>query len=119
MFSSVFTLLLALAAACSPWPSEHQVRSDLETVLYEGGDSALTPRVVTMGPGDGDQEHVYMHVKFDALVSRSSVAGGKCLLKHPARAGDTLRGGEAILLYQEDGTGTWRRTWSEVRCPSP
>jgi hypothetical protein len=53
-----------------------------------------------MFTGEGDFGNVYKHVRFDALVQEDTRPYGDWLTGRALRAGDRLRNGEVVMLYQ-------------------
>jgi len=106
----VAALYMAMSLGCfADRPTIDRVRGDFGQIVVAEAGCECEPVIHDVGPGEGDTDNVYMHLRFDLKPRHSITPSGGWLSGVPLRAGETLREGEIILLYQRAGnSGEWR-----------
>jgi len=94
-----------LTIGCRPrHPSIELVHQDLLQIMRLEAGLEGEPVIHQSGPGEGDADGVYMHVRFDFKVEEAAVPPRGWFVGLSINRGEVLRGGEAILLYQWNPT---------------
>ena len=105
------TIMVALSG-CGP--GEDVVARDFEAFFAEAAGTGLSPVVTSMVTGEGDSDHVYYHVRFDAVAERDVVYHDGLFEGLSAKRGKRLTGGELVILYQQLWWEPWRAIWHDL-----
>jgi len=93
--------------ACSA-PNDGDVRKDFLEIAKRELPQGTEVAVTSTFPGEGDDENVYQHVRFD-LLAIEDVTTPHGWLQSTLTKGEQRRG-ELVLLYQKNEQGDWVRT---------
>ena len=111
-------LLLILLVGCSA-PSKQQVSQDFKELFSKEVGKGVQPIIISVGPGEGDSDNVYEHVKFDVVADEDVVVKKGWFAGMSLRKGQKLYGGEVVMLYQKLSGSQWKMTRSDLkRAPS-
>lgn len=111
-------LLLILLVGCGA-PSKQQVSQDFKELFSKESGKGVQPIIISVGPGEGDSDNVYEHVKFDVVADEDVVVKKGWLSGMSLRKGQKLYDGEVVMLYQKLSGSQWKMSRSDLkRAPS-
>jgi hypothetical protein len=103
----ILRLVVILGLAACSAPNDEIVRKDFLEIAKRELPTGIAVTVTSIVPGEGDDDNVYQHVRFD-LVATEDVVGAHGWLRSRLSKGEQ-RQGELVLLYQRDEHGEWVR----------
>ncbi|NJD56186.1 MAG: hypothetical protein FIA94_07265 [Nitrospirae bacterium] len=106
--------LMSSLLACNA-PTAQRIASDFKEVFSKEADHGLTPVITSSGPGEGDSDNVYEHIKFDVTVSSDVAMSTGWFAGRSLKRGQKLTGGEVVMLYQKDKSSQWKLSSYELK----
>jgi hypothetical protein len=100
---------------CSAQPPDAQVQRDLDSVLLPHVGTATSVAVRSIVPGEGDENNVYLHVRFDLRAGHDTTLASGCFAGLPLSSTRDTSPGEATLLYQREERG-WKLQRMRLPC---
>lgn len=108
----VFFITLLLFACGTP--NKQTVSQDFNGVFLKEVGNALRPIILSIGPGEGNFESVYEHIKFNVVADEDIAIKEGWFAGVSLRKGQMLYGGEVVILYQKTGS-QWKMTWYDLQ----
>ena len=111
---------VASVPACSRDPGRQEVVEELHRILSRNGVQDVELLVREVFSGEGGAYYVEKHVVFDLSPRRDSDLSGAFMAGEHLKAGETLRGGEIVITYQDlNSQGFVPTSWTLARKPRP
>lgn len=111
--SILLFVVLAILAGCGA-PNKEKVNQDFEQLFAIEVGTKVRPIIISVGPGEGDADNVYQHIKFDVLAEDNVTFQKGWLAGITLTKGQKLSGGEVVLLYQKKSGSGWVMTRHEL-----
>ena len=105
--------VLALLVSCGA-PDKENVRQDFKQLFAIEAGTKVQPIIISVGPGEGDADNVYQHIKFDVFADDNVTFQKGWLAGITLTKGQKLSGGEVVLLYQRKSGSGWVMTRHEL-----
>jgi hypothetical protein len=99
-------LFAMLLAGCGV-PGKERVLQDFKHLFAKEVGSGVQPIITSVGPGEGDSENVYQHIKFDVVPEENAAPQKGWLAGTMLNKGQRLYGGEVVVLYQKKSGSEW------------
>lgn len=109
---TITLLILFLSSGCEP--DQKQIRQDFFAIAEKEIGQGARFFIKWIAAGEGDSDNVYEHVKFDVVIEKDLTFRNGWFLNELLQKGDKLCDGEAILLYQDIGSG-WQMTGYDLK----
>jgi hypothetical protein len=116
MKRSLVILLPIVVAACSPLPSDDQVKNELHRRIQSEVAIPIKLSVEDIFPGEGDFANLYVHVKFRLHSESDTTLASGCFAGLHLSPDDSTSPLEAVLLYQDTGRGPFSLTTAQLPC---
>lgn len=97
---------LSLLAGCGA-PGKEKVSQDFKQLFAIEAGAKVRPVIISVGPGEGDADNVYQHIKFDVFAEDNVTFQKGWLAGITLTKGQKLSGGEVVLLYQKKSGSGW------------
>lgn len=95
-----------LLAGCGA-PGKERVSQDFKQLFTREAGAGVQPIITSVGPGEGDADNVYQHIRFDVLAEEDVTPKKGWLAGMSLRKGQRLYGGEVVVLYQKKNGSEW------------
>jgi hypothetical protein len=114
--------VLGVAGALGCWrdPRKQEVVEEFHRILLRNGIQNVDSVVREVFSGEGGANYVEKHVVFDLLPRQDVHLSGAFMPGEHLKAGETLRGGEIVITYQDvKSQGLVPTSWTLERKPRP
>lgn len=99
-------VLAFLLVGCGA-PDKERVSRDFKQLFTKEVGTKVQPIIISTGPGEGDADNVYQHIRFDVLAEEDVALKEGWLAGTTLSKGQKLYGGEVVVLYQKKSGLEW------------